>query len=326
MIERENTPRRKFTLNRRYFILCFFVLISLILWVTTKLTSEYSANLQFTPQIINSLTGGTYTDEHNNNTLYIQTKAKGYYIMRQQLTKNHTLSIDLKDKKIIPGKSSNLIKLPTAGIKDKVLDALGRDITIISIEPDTLYLRYSRPSTKRVPVKPNFKLLFEKEYQQIAPIVFEPDSITIMGQHEVLDTINAVYTINETYADLKETLETSLSIKSINKVVFSQRKVKFKVPIERCTESSIKLPISVLNPPHSYSILLLPPQVEVKYIVPLSDYTTIKKDDFEAVVDYFEVDSLSTTRKLRVKLLRTPQKITSVKLSPEFVDFIQHKE
>ncbi|MDR1056748.1 MAG: hypothetical protein LBL90_13250 [Prevotellaceae bacterium] len=291
-----------------------------------KLTAEYSANLQFNLKINNSLTGGTYVDDQNNEII-IQAKARGFYIMRRQLRTRHILSIDLKDKKFTPGKNpANMVKLPTVNMKDKILDILGRDIEVITIEPDTLYLNYSVPSSKRVPVVKNFTLSFQREYMQTAPAVFEPDSITITGQQEILDTINVVYTVYQNFLHLNDKLETTLSLKEIENVAFSHRKVKINIPVERCTESNIKLPIVVLNVPLFSSILLLPSQVEVKYIVALKDYPHINIDDFYATVDYLHTDSSASIHKLRVILTSKPHQVISVKLSPEFVDFIQHRE
>lgn len=291
-----------------------------------KLSAEYTTNMDFTPQINNSATGGTYNNERAN-TLYIQIRASGFYLMRQRLIKNHTLAIDLKDKTQIPEAGQNeLIKLPTSSIRDKISDILGQNIGIISIEPDTLYLRYSKPNRKKVPVVQNFTLSFEKEYRQTAAIQFEPDSIIITGPSEMLDTINEIPTVNNSYLNLNNRLETNLSLKEINNVVYSQNKVKLTIPIERCTESIVKMPISILNSPDDYSILLLPPQVEVKYVVPLKDYPSVNVDGFHIAVDYQQADSLLVNSKLRVKVYEKPEQVISVQISPEFVDYIQHKK
>ena len=326
MPEQANISQSKFALDKRYLIFCFFVIISLALWLMNKLSAEYSANIQFSLKITNSLTGGTYTN-NQNQTISIQAKARGFYIVGKQLSKKQTLNIDLKDARLVSGKKSeNLIKISTASIKDKISEALGRDVELVAIEPDTLYLNYSIPIHKKVPVVQNFTLAYQNEYMQTAPITFEPDSVTITGQSEILDTINAIKTEYANFLNLNSKLETSLSLANIENVIISQNKVRIFIPIERCTESSIKLPITILNAPESSSILLLPPNVEVRYVVPLKGYSNINKDDFQAIVDYIQTDSQISTRKLRVKLISKPQQVISTQLLPEFVDFIEHKE
>ena len=326
MPKQENTTRRKFTLDKRYLVFGVFTIISLILWLMIKLSSEYPANLQYDLKINNSLTGGTYIDTLNN-AIYIQVKASGFYIMSKQISKNQSIILDLKDKRITPAKNSpNLIKLPTINIKDKIAEVLGRDVEVISIEPDTLFLRYSVPVKKRVPVIPNLKIGFQSEYTQTAHITVLPDSIFIIGQQSALDTIHAVYTAHSEYINVNSNIEANLPLVNIDNVVFAHNKAKITIPVERCTELTLKLPIDILNAPDPSSILLMPPQVEIKYVIALKDYSPIIENNFQAAVDYQQTDSLIFDRKLKINLVKKPEQVISVQLSPEFVDFIKFKK
>lgn len=323
MSEKEKMDQPRSAKYRRHFFFLFFILISIGMWLTNKLAQEYVATLQFTPVVRNSQLAAIYQDKQDN-TLYLQVKASGFYLMRVNLFGNKPeLVFDIKELKL-GSKKDTVLRLPSVLLKDRFPDYMEKDFKVMQIEPDTLYFRISNNATKRVPVQTAFTLSFEREYRQSGPIKLYPDSVTLSGNERDLENIHSVSTSPYSYPKLNAPEEGVIKLNTIRNVICKPEKVRYVIPVARCTQASISLTVTAKNTPERTSLLLFPPQVQVKYTIPIHVHADIKQSNFEAVVDFNDTDGL-LGRKLRVALKQKPEQAFDIQIEPEFVEFIIQK-
>ena len=87
--------------------------------------------------------------------------------------------------------------------------------------------------------------------------------------------------------------------------------------VEPYTEGSVTVPVNVVNNGMK-QITLVPDLVTVNYHVPLSIYSKIHPEQFEASVDFSGSIAIN---KLKVKISRKPVEVSNINVSPAEVDF-----
>ncbi|MGB3947296.1 MAG: CdaR family protein [Bacteroidia bacterium] len=311
-------------LNRRVITFLFCVVISAFFWLMLSLAKDYTVEFRFPVSYTN-----LPTDKVIINTLPssidIEINASGFNILLYKLKhKKEVLSIDLRDIK--PYSSRNRYYITTNSRIAKITNQLDNNIQVLKISPDTIHLNFNKKVSKKVPVKVNLTLDFNKHYQQADSIKVIPNFITISGAAEEIAKINRVETVSMSLKDVSDSLALDMDILKTGKlklIDLSQPKVKVLVDATKFTEGSIELPVEVANLPHNYSLKIFPDKVTVKYNVAFKNYEKISQIQFKALVDYQKIEQGST--KLKVQLVKFPAEIRSVKLSPEKVEYIIRK-
>jgi len=196
---------------------------------------------------------------------------------------------------------------------------------IVSISPDTLYFDFSTRAVKKVPVKLQYNVQFKKSYGISAPIKVFPDEVTISGPKEIIGDVEYWLTDSLKVKNADGTLKRTVNLLKSDKANINTYpdKVEVVLPIEEFTEKLIDLPIRVINNNH-YDVKLLPGRVKLTVLTPLSTYTKIDKESFEAAVDLKKWSSQSYNQ-LPVQLLEFPPFCKLVKQEPQTVDFIIHE-
>ena len=308
---------------RRYFVVCMFVVLSAGLWLMNKLTQDYVATLYFTIELKNSGTAAIYT-ALDDNSLSVQIKASGFFIVRERLSKNSKIVLDAKDLKIAENSKSEL-RLPTILLKDKIVEYLDGNVHVSVIEPDTVRFGVSRNVTKKVPVVASPDMTFGDEYRQSASIEFSPDSATLSGSADELANVVSVKAVIGRLENLTRSAEGVAELAVPDNVAVKPKKVRYKIPVDRCTEGTISVPVNLTNAPEKSEITLLPSSISVNYTVPLKHYAKISPGDFAVTVDFNDTRQ-SLSRKISVVLQRKPDEVFNVSLTPGFVELIVQEQ
>jgi YbbR domain-containing protein len=117
-------------------------------------------------------------------------------------------------------------------------------------------------------------------------IITTPDSITLYGYKEILDTLNFIYTKEYTSKNLKDTLNAILQLDIPSHCKANPNKVNVIAPIEFYTASDIDLSIRVKNLPENIIVKTIPEKLNLSFLVGLSKYKDIRPSDFILSIDY----------------------------------------
>jgi YbbR domain-containing protein len=286
----------------------------------SKLAKDYDTVLKISPKLRSSLSG-IYSDAADN-TLYVQVRASGFFILGKKFSENSSCIIDIKDS---PEKNhKSVLRIATVNLKDKIRDNFDKSVQILSIEPDTIYFNISGYVTKKVPVRSDFSLSFKDEFRQCAPIQFLPDSVTITGSQELVDKMNSIALHSKKYEKVDRTVEDISTIAASQNVYVNPSRIRYKIPVERCTERTVSVTIRTVNVPKDNKLVLLPSEVNIKYLVPLKDYASVSVNDFLAEVDFNDTQT-SLNRHIKVKIAECPSSVFDVRIEPAFVEFLIQK-
>ncbi len=318
--------RKKITLNRKVLIFFFFLMLSVLFWFLTALNKDdYVTSISY-PVFFSQFPEDKVLVNDIPDRLELTVNASGFTLLSFQL-KSRLTPITFAVNSFSPNRfknDPNSLYILTSNAKDDIARQLSSEIDILDIKPDSLIFIFADRIKKQVPVVPSLDLRFEQQFMQVGPYILEPDSVTISGPEVIVDSILAVETETFRKLSINESFNQELSLLSVNKIDINPVEIWLKVPVEKFTEASFKIPIEVVNLPDSLILRTFPGKVNITCQVGLSAYESLNEHLFRAVIDYGDVGSMLGS-KLQVNLVKIPDYIQAVNYSPTSVEYILEK-
>lgn len=310
-------------LNRKVVTFLCCVFISILFWLLTALSKEYTITLSYPADYINPPKDKVVSNDLPD-LINIDIQSKGFFLLAYKFKEPQIVNVDLKESR--PSYSKNNYFLLTNSQINKITEQFSSRIKISRISPDTIFLNFNKKISKLVPVKAKLTLTLDNLYQQTDSIKLVPSFITISGAADVINHVNYVETLPVTVNDVNSSQEVPLTIINPSRkgdIQLSASQVKARVNVKKFTEATIELPLEAINLPIGYSLKSFPDKVTVKYSVAFDSYDKINALQFRAVIDYKKAEPNSN--KLKIVLEKYPDEIRSVKLNPEKVEYILKK-
>jgi len=313
-------------IDHKILVYLVFVAISTVFWFLNKLNDDYSSTIHY-PVRYAHLPKNKFLVNKPPEYLNLNVSAYGYTLLRYKLNPAIfpvVINVDEFGKDINKKGGSQLV-LQTRYIREAINKQLSDDVNIIDILPDVITLKFADIITKKVAVKPNVELDFDKECMLDGNITFSPDSIEITGADIILDTLTAVYTKFHRFKKLYKPLKRNIALQSIENVKFSKHKVIINLPVSKFTQESFDVVIRPVNVPDTLELITFPRIVKVSCMLSLNNYKKMRSKDFILEVDYNDIKKL-LGQKLPVKLTFAPYNVKNVTYYPENVEFILNKK
>ncbi|MCP4442136.1 MAG: hypothetical protein GY810_24765 [Aureispira sp.] len=301
--------------DRAILIIC--ISIAFVFWLFTKLSYEYKSaitvNIEYNvasdkiftnppPQVLDIDIGGTGWD------LLGVHFAGDERVVEIDATKNEIQSIN------------------SLSLKKKI-DPFVSDARILDIHPTSIELQTEEIASKEIPIvlDVHIDLAAQHHFADSASIV--PRYVKVKGPASIVRDIDKWYTNPVIDQNVKNSFERKVELKthSNGNIVFEPNEVVCSGVVEQITEKRMEIPIVIQNAPDSVLLILLPERIEVSCIVGLSDYERLSANDFEATVDFDEVD-LYKEQHIRIRLKKYPSFATQIQYSPKKADYIIRRE
>jgi len=310
--------------NSKIFVYLIFVGIATVLWFLNKLNNTYSAEIVYPVEYSNEPKDQKILNILQPNII-LKITAPGYTLLRYQMqTTSKPIDFDLK-KGNITKKSANTHYILTREYKTKVAEQLPSDVKLESIEPDTLFFRFTKIISVKKKVTPVYNLTFEQQHRLKEKPFCSPDSVIVTGPKIILDTLETVYTQPISIKKVNKTTKRNVSIKEINEITTKPKRVVVNIKVEQYTEAEITVPVKIINVPDSINLISFTDSVNVKGIVGLSSYDLLTADDFQVVLDYNNINP-SISREGKISLIKHPSFFNFTNLNPEKVEFLIEKQ
>jgi hypothetical protein len=275
---------KAFLISRDALIFLFFLICSSLFWFTITLNKTYELNVNLPIEYINVPPEIEFTTELPEY-FSVKLKDKGTSMITYQYKKFEPVIIDFNEYSVYS--NSNSWSIPTNSlIEDAIKVQINQSTLILDYFPDEIVIEKKLLDSKRVPVKSLLNLNFKKQFFLCDTITTSPDSITLYGYKEILDTLHCVYTEEYTSKELNDTLSAILPLNIPNHCKANPSKVNIIAPVEFYTESDIDLSIRIKNLPNNIVVKTIPEKLNVRFLVGLSKYKEIRPSDFILSLDY----------------------------------------
>ena len=305
--------------SRKLNVFGLFFLLSFCFWALTKLSKSYSETISF------ELVYKNVPEEHHVNLdstkkVNVTVNAYGFNLLRYSFYKPK-LEIDFKTDVILKNKTyiwNAQQNTPKIGSKFR------NSVDIISIHPDTLRFPYQSLEVKKVPVITDVSIEFASGYDMSSKIKVIPDSIKIIGSKKMISKIDYVTTEKLELKNINSNIERSLDIEmdeALKSLKLSTKSVTLKGHVEKFTEGTFNVPVTIINLPSGTNINYFPKTIPVAYNVSLNNYKLVKSSDFKIECDYRNIENTGKTF-LIPQLTKVPETVKSARLKQKKVEFI----
>lgn len=249
--------------------------------------------------------------------IVIKVRDEGLALM--QYNKHNTVPLALDMNRVYFGKGEFVITADQ--LKNRLSRYVLPSTAVLSINPDTIYVKYHRLSSKVLPIKVKSNLSFAPQYILSRDIQVNPASVKVFGPQNILDTLKVINTEMIELRSLSDTVQVKAKLESNKSVKYAFDDVTLDVFVEMFTEGKKQLPVTIINDPGNMHIRIFPPTVNVSYNVGLSNFNKVKENDIQLVFDYSEAKE-TKRRHYKLNVINNSQYISNIRVSPEDVEFL----
>lgn len=293
-----------------------------MIWFLITFSKEY-VTVVTCPVIYKNIPQNRLLQKKPIKEIEIAIKASGFKILR---TKFNNKNIELEASKLQKKKGSNFYLLPknqTIKIQKQLLTG----VELQEIMPDTIYLNLGVLGSKKVALKPNLDISYHIGYDLLDSITVKPDSIVISGSKSQLQKINYLNLSTLTLKGVKSDFSNQVFIsksENQNSLKFNLLKATITGKVDKFTEGVLQIPFTITNLPENTSLTILTENVEVVYIVALSNFAKVSEASFKVECD-FSISEKNNLGYLIPKIISKPNFIKSFKIMPAKIDYLIQK-
>ncbi len=308
------------SMSKQILIFLFFLILSGIFWLILTLNESYEQEIKVV-YTIRGIPKNVVLTSNEIDTFRVTVRDKGWMIFQYLYKEKRSVIINYKS--FDRGNGSGIVS--TSEVRRLLSQQLESSTLISSVKPDRLEFFYNNGERKRVPVRWAGHVNPEQLYF-ISHVQYMPDSVDVYTSREKLDSIKVVYTEPLNYTGFRDTLliDCKLSHQKDVKVVPEHIRIGFYTDV--LTEESMEgVPIKAINMPEGKVLRTFPPKVKIHFITGVSQFRTLRPEDFTVIADYNEIIK-NPSDKCNIYLKTVPHGISRATLATKQVDYLIEEE
>lgn len=308
----------KFVKSKKINVFALFLILSFTILILNKLSRTITNTIPFSVHLKNL--PETYVILNDSTPrLKITLKTYGfkflkYYLRTPKLTLDYNNHDDLNDSTLVWNKQAYF---------SVINSQFDKDVELITVAPDSIMFTYDVNDARDVPVLLDEKITFSPGFDIQEAYTITPDTIHIVGPEKAVSKIKSIKTEFLELEDVHTNIDQFLNLKlpeANENISFSHKKVHLKVNVDKFTEGSFNIPITITNVPNNISLKYYPKSVTVLYYTSLSNFNSISAKDFKVVCDYEK--HVENQSYLVPEIIKAPEQIKSAKTKQQKVEFI----
>ena len=309
---------RTFVKSRKLNVFLIFFLFAFFILMLSRLSASYTNTVKFNVALKN-IPDQIIVLNDSSNTLNFTMTTDGFEWVKYYL-KTPSIEIDFKNE---VKKADSLyvwsLSRGFAGINSQ----FNKNVTVKTINPDTLLFKVDINDVKMIPVKANSKIDYSPGYNVLNAIVTSPDSVKVIGPESLLSKLKTLETEMLIKKDANKAFNTRLKLKLDaldSQISVKTKSVSVNINVEKFTEGTLNIPVAIINVPKNVKVNYFPKTINLSYYTSLESYNNISVDDFEVICDFKEHNSKSSY--LTPKLLKFPKAIKTSRLHEQKIEYI----
>ena len=267
--------------TRKFNVFLFFLLLALIYSMLSKLTSNYTKTIVFAVKAVDVPSDQVVLDQ-SIDSIRLELKGYGYnlakYYIDEPLIEISLNNLNKVNSKYQWTKQRNFLDLQSK---------FNKSVSLVSSSVDQIDFIIEQYESKKVPIELEFEIGYKSGFDSFQEYKLSKDSITVTGPNSLIDTINVIQTHKLVLNEIDSEINTKIKIKSPenNNITHSDTEIDFQLKVEKFTDESIKVPITIVNIDDNMKINYYPKVVSVLYRVSIKDYKAVNPMDFRVECD-----------------------------------------
>jgi len=304
--------------SKKVNVFFLFLFLSFTILILTKLSKDYTNTMAFNINKINVPQEAVILND-SSAKLSVTLKTHGfnwlvYYFSKPKITIDFSKDVTKTKQAFVWNKS----KAYVSSTKQ-----FGDHVEVFNITPESLLFKYDVNLVKKVPVILNKDVQFASGFDLSDNYKLQPDSVVVVGPEVIASKIKRIETTNMSLIDVKSNISRNVKLKlpKNNKdLSFSVDEIHVFGSVEKYTEGTLKIPITVTNVPLDMTLNYFPKEVNVTYYVSLKNFNEVTKSDFILECDFSTVDNDQSF--LTPKLIKTSSLVKNTKVNLKRIEFI----
>ena len=296
-----------------------FFAIAFVFLIFSKLSNDYKQTIKLKISLEN-VDDEVILQNDSLNTIMAFIEAKGFALVPYLFKDYKTIVIDAKTD-ITTKKDVFIFNVQ----KNKFLieRQLGTSYELLSVQPDTLRLSYSKRATKVIPVVLNKTINFAIGYDVKGNYKLDIDSLKVVGASKAIEKLTSistdVLTLNDVNTSINERV--TIDVSKHSDIEVFPKFINVSANVTRFTEGKVNVPVTIINKPNNVEINHFPKTVTLSFYVDLEAYNSITANDFIVECNYLERSENQTY--LVPKLIKKPDLIKRINIKQKRIDFIK---
>ena len=317
MINKNKTIKSNLVQGKRLNVFVLFLVLSFLISLLVKLSNTYTQTLKF-ELVPTQLLSNEVLISNASKSIKVTLSGKGFELLKYYI---YPPKIEVDFSQL--NKDKALYYWTERSQFEHIINYFDEKVTLKSINPDTILYPYDRQFIKKIPVEIAVKSSFAVGYDLVQPFRSDPDSITLMGPESVLKSINAVRTKTTKFNAVNTTINkvVGLDIKNkSNQLTYSHKKVSIHAEVDKFTEGTVSVPVTIVNVPENLTINFFPKEIRVLFYTSLKAYNSVKAHQFSVECDF---NALTTDNKyLKPFLVSQPKSVKTAKLETTEFEYV----
>lgn len=295
-----------------------FLFFSTLVWFVNKLSNNFNGAAVFDLNYTN-IPENLMLVNASHDQLGVKLDALGFHFLGMSVS-NKKVQIDISKT----DKKGNEFYISKIDFEKQIERQLPNSMKLEGVMTDTLFFNFQEVIIKKVPVEPDVRINLAQNYLLDGGLLIEPDSITIKGPKNQIDTIDYVKSskidLTKLTSDFSE-MTSIIKSEALSKTIFSNESVIVSGKVSKFSEKKVSLKIEILNVPIDVSIQTFPEYVDVICLGTLETLKELDISDFQVVADYQELKN-KKSQKLSLILQRKPSKLYNATVMLTEVEYI----
>ena len=267
--------------TRKFNVFLFFLLLALIYSMLSKLTSNYTKTIVFAVKAVDVPSDQVVLDQ-SIDSIRLELKGYGYNLAKYYIDEP-LIEISLNNLNKVNSKYQWTKQRNFSDLQSK----FNKSVSLVSSSVDQIDFIIEQYESKKVPIELELDIDYKPGFDSFQEYKLSKDSITVTGPNSLIDTINVIQTHKLVLNQIDSEINTKIRVKSPknNNITHSDTEIDFQLKVEKFTEESIKVPITIVNIDDNMKINYYPKVVSVLYRVSIKDYKAVNPMDFRVECD-----------------------------------------
>tara|TARA_B100001167_G_scaffold172490_1_gene124252 strand:- start:270 stop:1133 length:864 start_codon:yes stop_codon:yes gene_type:complete len=247
----------------------------------SKLTSNYTKTIVFAVKPVDVPSDQVVLDQ-SVDSIRLELKGYGYNLAKYYIDQP-IIEISLNNLNKVKSKYQWTKQRNFSDLQSK----FNKSVSLVSSSVDQIDFIIEQYESKKVPVELKLEIDYKSGFDSFQEYKLSKDSIMITGPNSLIDTINVIQTHKLVLNQIDSEINTKIRIRSPenSNIIYSDTEIDFQLKVEKFTEESIKVPITIVNIDDNMKINYYPKVVSVLYRVSIKDYKAVNPMDFRVECD-----------------------------------------
>ena len=297
-----------------------FLLVATVIWVLSKFSKDFTATVTASLKY-HSLPSSSVLAEVNTDQLAFDITANGFDFLRYQL-KRPEISIPVND---YYEDGNRTVSISNEELSKLISTELGKSISAQDVAISELIINLDVVETRMVAVRASTNITFKDGFRQVSDHEIEPDSVSVQGAKNILDSLAYLSTEPIVASNLDNDFEASAQIAKPKgkKITVTPESVQFKIDVTEFTQKKLVIPIELINVPSNTSVKIIPETLSLTFEVSIDSFNSISATDFKAVCDFDKRNSEENF--MLVELNKQPEGIYNLEFGEKKIDYLIFK-